>query len=39
VGCRVCEREHCRQRAFPPLQHRLDVDVNVKGATSYGFKR
>ncbi len=39
AGCRVCEREHCRQRAYPPLQHRLDVDVNVKGVTSYGFKR
>ncbi len=39
VGCRVCERENCRQRAYPPLQHRLDVDVNVKGATAYSFKR
>jgi predicted transcriptional regulator/DNA-binding XRE family transcriptional regulator len=39
VGCRVCERENCRQRAYPPLQHRLDVDVNVKGATAYGFKK
>jgi len=39
VGCRVCERENCRQRAYPPLQHRLDVDVNVKGATAYSFRR
>jgi hypothetical protein len=39
VGCRVCERENCRQRAYPPLQHRLDVDVNVKGATAYSFRK
>ena len=35
VGCRVCERTDCRQRAFPPLHHRLDVDVNVRGLSAY----
>lgn len=35
VGCRVCERMDCRQRAFPPLHHRLDVDVNVRGLSAY----
>jgi hypothetical protein len=35
IGCRVCERMDCRQRAFPPLHHRLDVDVNVRGFSAY----
>jgi predicted transcriptional regulator/transcriptional regulator with XRE-family HTH domain len=39
VGCRVCERDNCRQRAAPPLQHRLDIDVNAKGASAYAFKK
>ncbi len=37
LGCRLCERENCRQRAFPPLQHRLVVDEQVKGASPYAF--
>ncbi len=36
-GCRLCERENCRQRAFPPLQHRLVVDEQVKGPSPYAF--
>lgn len=36
-GCRLCERENCRQRAFPPLQHRLIVDEQVKGPSPYAF--
>jgi predicted transcriptional regulator/transcriptional regulator with XRE-family HTH domain len=28
VGCRVCERQDCPQRAFPPVGHRLDIDPN-----------
>ena len=35
VGCRMCERMDCRQRAFPPLQDRLNVDVNVRGLSAY----
>jgi hypothetical protein len=35
VGCRVCERMNCRQRAFPPIQHRLNVDENVRGFSAY----
>lgn len=35
VNCRLCERMDCRQRAFPPLHHRLDVDVNVRGLSAY----
>lgn len=37
VGCRLCERANCRQRAFPPLQHRLVVDEKVKGPSAYNF--
>lgn len=37
VGCRLCERNDCRQRAFPPLQHRLLVDEKVKGPSAYSF--
>lgn len=36
-GCRICERDDCRQRAFPPLQHRLVVDETVKGPSAYSF--
>jgi predicted transcriptional regulator/DNA-binding XRE family transcriptional regulator len=36
-GCRLCERNDCRQRAFPPLQHRLVVDETVKGPSAYRF--
>jgi predicted transcriptional regulator/transcriptional regulator with XRE-family HTH domain len=38
IGCRLCERSDCRQRAFPPLQHRLVVDETVKGPSAYAFK-
>jgi len=37
VGCRLCERLNCRQRAFPPLQHRLMIDEQVKGVSAYPF--
>ncbi len=38
LGCRLCERLDCRQRAFPPLQHRLVVDETVKGSSAYAFR-
>ena len=38
IGCRLCERSDCRQRAFPPLQHRLVVDETVKGPSAYAFR-
>jgi predicted transcriptional regulator len=28
VGCKVCERTACPQRAFPPIGRRVDVDEN-----------
>lgn len=37
VGCRLCERPDCRQRAFPPLQHRLILDETEKGPSAYRF--
>ena len=36
-GCRVCDRMDCRQRAFPPLHHRLLVDDKVKSMSPYSF--
>ncbi|MFO0583795.1 MAG: short-chain fatty acyl-CoA regulator family protein [Anaeromyxobacter sp.] len=35
VTCRLCERMDCEQRAFPPLQHPLEVNANVRGASFY----
>ena len=31
LSCRLCEREECRSRAFPPLAHRLMLDLNSTG--------
>jgi predicted transcriptional regulator/transcriptional regulator with XRE-family HTH domain len=33
--CRVCERMDCEQRAFPPLQHPLTVNANVRGVSFF----
>jgi predicted transcriptional regulator len=35
VTCRVCERMDCEQRAFPPLQHPLRIDENIRGISFY----
>jgi predicted transcriptional regulator/DNA-binding XRE family transcriptional regulator len=35
LTCRLCERMDCEQRAFPPLQHPLKVDENVRGVSFY----
>jgi len=35
ISCRICERMDCRQRAFPPIQHRLDIDENARGLSAY----
>ncbi|MBB6252164.1 short-chain fatty acyl-CoA regulator family protein [Nitrospirillum iridis] len=34
-NCRLCTRLDCTQRAFPPLNHRLVVDENIRGLSSY----
>jgi len=33
--CRTCERMDCRQRAFPPVYHRLNINENVRGLSAY----
>jgi hypothetical protein len=35
ITCRLCERTDCEQRAFPPLQHPLKVNANVRGVSFY----
>jgi len=35
TSCRLCERMDCEQRAFPPIQHKLTIDENVRGMSFY----
>ena len=35
AGCRVCERQNCPQRAFPPLGAALDVDEHRSTISPY----
>lgn len=35
VTCRACERLDCEQRAFPPIQHPLQIHENVRGVSFY----
>jgi predicted transcriptional regulator/DNA-binding XRE family transcriptional regulator len=39
IACRLCEREECSQRAFPPLSRKLELDIHMLGASPYGFAR
>jgi predicted transcriptional regulator/transcriptional regulator with XRE-family HTH domain len=34
-GCRVCERLHCTQRAYPKVGRALDLDLNVSSVAPY----
>ena len=36
MGCKVCEREACPQRAFPFIGRALAVDENQSRQTPYG---
>jgi len=36
MGCKVCERTQCPQRAFPYLGAKLAVDENTSHSTPYG---
>jgi predicted transcriptional regulator/transcriptional regulator with XRE-family HTH domain len=38
LSCRLCDRPDCRNRAFPPLEHRLSLDPMTAGATPYRFE-
>ena len=35
VTCRLCERLDCEQRAFPAMQHPLQIEENVRGVSFY----
>ncbi len=36
VTCRLCDHHDCEQRVFPPLQHPLRIDENVRGVSFFG---
>jgi len=35
VSCRICPRVECQQRAFPPLDKELKLDINYRGTSPY----
>lgn len=35
VSCRICERTDCADRAMPSLHHKLEVDENRRGLSTY----
>ena len=37
LSCRMCERQDCRSRAFPPIAHRLTLNPNMTSASPYKF--
>ncbi len=38
LSCRLCDRQECRSRAFPPLAHRLILDPKTTSASPYSFE-
>ncbi|NKC32539.1 helix-turn-helix domain-containing protein [Falsiroseomonas selenitidurans] len=38
LSCRLCDRATCRSRAFPPLEHRLQLDPNEDTASPWRFE-
>jgi predicted transcriptional regulator len=38
MSCRLCERQHCPQRAAPPVLHALDIDETTRGISPFAFK-
>jgi hypothetical protein len=38
LSCRLCDREACRSRAFPPLEHRLALDPALGSDSPYRFE-
>lgn len=38
LSCRLCDREGCRSRAFPPLEHRLALDPALGSDSPYRFE-
>ena len=37
LSCRLCDREGCRSRAYPPLEHRLSLDPLLASDSPYHF--
>jgi len=37
LSCRLCDRQDCRSRAFPPIAHRLRIDPLMTSASPYTF--
>jgi predicted transcriptional regulator/DNA-binding XRE family transcriptional regulator len=37
VSCRICPREQCEQRAFPPAGRALSIDPDRRAVVPYGF--
>ncbi|GHA54651.1 propionyl-CoA carboxylase regulator [Amylibacter ulvae] len=35
ISCRICERENCHQRSVPPLERKLDIDMQARGVVPY----
>ena len=38
LSCRLCDRQNCRSRAFPPLEHRLALDPTLGSVSPYRFE-
>jgi len=36
VGCRICPRMQCEQRAHPPADHRFEINDKVRSESLYG---
>ena len=35
VSCRICPRTECQQRAFPPIDKELHLDIKYRGTSPY----
>ena len=35
ISCRICPRDDCQQRAFPPIDKDLKLNINNRGASPY----
>ncbi len=35
ISCRICDRKNCHQRSVPPLERKLSVDPDTRGALPY----
>ena len=35
ISCRICPRTDCEQRAFPPVDKELKLDINFRGTSPY----